>query len=150
MQYLRPPSYIKLRVWNGESVKKNKTKQNQNRKEIKALHVFFYYYFFSVAENFIDSLSSLFPSKMSLFFLHFEDIHSVWSSGMAPWAESCQQAQSAAMQTRPTSKLSTCLRKLSQGEPFLSPLLSPSIFLWRSPFSTVFISESYKSAPKLG
>lgn len=78
---------------------------------------FYYYYLFSIAENFIDSLLSLFPSKMSVFFLHSEDICSEWSSGLAPWAESCQQAQSAATQTRPPSKLATCLRKLSQGEP---------------------------------
>lgn len=75
---------------------------------------------------------------------------------MAPWAESCQLAQRAATKTRPTSKLATFLRKLSQGEPFSEKNVSsfPHYFhrpyFYGSPFSTVFISESYKTAPKLG
>lgn len=53
---------------------------------------------------------------------------------MAPWAESCQQAQSAAMQTRPTSELATCLMKLSQGEPFSEKNVSSFLHYFHHPY----------------
>lgn len=154
MQFWRAPSY--LRQCEMEKVLR-KTKQNQNRKEIKALYGFLLLLFIFHCWEFYRLSFVFVPFKdeciFSSFWRHLFRVKQ-WPGSLGrelSASPKCCHTNQAPIKTCHMSQEAVSGRAAFWEECFLlSPLLSPSIFLWRSPFSTVFISESYKSAPKLG